>query len=276
MSAIPAAQPMQPVPRRVLAVHRETPDTVTLSLEGSSAEALPGQFNMLYAFAVGEVPVSLSGDPGRDGETVHTIKAIGAVSSALMQARKGTVIGVRGPFGRPWPLEEAQGKDLLLVAGGLGLAPLRPALYRALARRADYGRVTLLIGARTPKDLLYRSELARWGRRADVEVGVTVDRADAAWQGRIGVVPALLDGLAMNPERTVAFLCGPEVMMRFTLRELTRCGVTDERIFVSMERNMKCAIGLCGHCQLGPDFICKDGAVFRFDRLRPRFWLREY
>jgi NAD(P)H-flavin reductase len=258
-------------------VRRETGDTVTLWIEAApgSNSFLPGQFNMLYAFAVGEVPISMSGDPARAAEWVHTIKALGAVTRALCALRRGTVVGVRGPYGRPWPIEAVKGKDLVLVGGGLGMAPLLPLVYHILRHRRDYGEAWLLVGARTPEDLLFRRELARWRKRNDLHVLTTVDRAGPSWKGHVGVVPALLGEVSFDPQRTAAFVCGPEVMMRFTIRELVQRSLRDEHIYVSMERNMECAVGFCGHCQFGPDFVCKDGPVFRFDAIRPRFFLRE-
>lgn len=274
----PAPSPMTPEPVRILQVRRETAETFTLRLAPPRPGGFtfaPGQFNMLYVFGVGEVAISISGDPARTGEIVHTVRAVGAVTRAMCRLRKGETLGLRGPYGRPWPMEQAKGADVVLVAGGLGLAPLRPAVYHLLHHRADHGRVVLLTGARTPQDLLYRGELARWRARKDFEAQVTVDRADPAWSGAVGVVPALLGKASFDPARAVAFVCGPEVMMRFTVRELNRQGVTDDRIYLSLERNMKCALGLCGRCQLGPDFLCKDGPVLRYDRVRPFFNLRE-
>lgn len=268
---------MMPEPRRVVRVRRETADTVTLAIDASPGgfSFAPGQFNMLYAFAVGEVPVSMSGDPARTGEIVHTVKAVGAVSRALCALRRGTVVGVRGPYGNPWPLDAAKGKDLVIVAGGLGLAPLRPVVLHVLHRRSDYGRVTLLAGARTPEDLLFERDLLAWKARADLDVGIIVDRATGAWKGRAGVVTALLAETAIDPDRTVAFVCGPEVMMRFTVRELEQRGVPGDRIHLSLERNMHCAVGFCGHCQLGPEFVCKDGPVLPFARIASLFFRRE-
>jgi NAD(P)H-flavin reductase len=271
--ALGAPSPMLPSPVRVLRTRRETADTVTLTLE-APFPSLPGQFNMLYAFAVGEVPISMSGDPARTSEMMHTIKAVGAVSRALSGVKKGAVIGVLGPFGRPWPLDALRGMDVIVVAGGLGLAPLRPAVHHLIANRGDYGRVSVLVGARTPGDLLYRAELDRWDGKG-VSTLVTVDRAGPDWRGRVGVAPALLQDVPLDPERTAALVCGPEVMMRFTVRDLLRRGLAEDRIHVSLERNMECAVGFCGHCQLGPEFVCKDGPVFQFDRIRHWFWLRE-
>jgi NAD(P)H-flavin reductase len=181
------------------------------------------------------------------------------------------MIGVRGPFGSHWPIEEATGRDFVIVAGGIGLAPLRPVLYRLMAQREKYRRIVLLYGTRTPEDILYRRELERWRGKFDLEIYVTVDRASSGWHGNVGVVTTLVSRAPFDPSHAVALVCGPEVMMRFTVMELHKRGVPPERTYVSMERNMKCAIGFCGHCQYGPKFICKDGPVFRFDRIEAIF-----
>lgn len=278
--AAPAApNPFAPEPARVRRLHRETETTFTVSLEvprrpGGFAFA-PGQFNMLYAFGIGEVAISISGDPSRPERLVHTIREVGSVTRALGRLRSGMALGLRGPFGSAWPVREAHGADVLLIAGGLGMAPLRPALYHVLRHRKAYGRVALLYGARGPEDLLYRRELERWRRRAALQVLVTVDRAGPGWRGHVGVVPALLRLAAFDPSRAIAFVCGPEVMIRFAARDLERCGVPAERVYASLERNMKCAVGLCGRCQLGPGFVCKDGPVLRYDRVGPLLSVRE-
>lgn len=270
--------PMLPEPMRVLDVRNESGDVFTLTLAAGPAGARgvrSGQFNMLYAFGVGEVPISVSGAPGRSDVLVHTIKSAGAVTQALCRSKPGSIVGVRGPYGTPWPMDDISGSDLVLVAGGLGLAPIRPAVYQALTQRSAHGRCVLLVGARTPEDVIFREQLEAWQRRDDITVLVTVDRAATDWKGRVGVVPALLSEAEMVPAQTVAFVCGPEVMMRFSVRELSRRGIPDDRIYLSMERNMKCAVGLCGRCQYGPIFMCKDGPVLRYDRIRSRFWLPE-
>lgn len=272
------AYPMEPAPARVLEVHRETADVVTLTLAPLAPPArpfVPGQFAMFYVFGVGEVPLALSGPPSRTEVAMCTVRAVGPVTRALCGLTRGDLIGLRGPFGTPWPMDDPASPDLVLVAGGLGLIPLRPVVYRALEQRPRHGRISLLVGARSPDDLLYREELAAWQRRDDITVLVTVDRAPGGWTGRVGVVPALLSEVDIAPDRTAALVCGPEVMMRFTVRELGRRDLPDHRIHLSMERNMKCAVGWCGHCQFGPSFICKDGPVLSYDRIRPRFWLRE-
>jgi NAD(P)H-flavin reductase len=268
---------MVPEPLRVLAVREEIRDVVTLTIEaGSKARRafLPGQFNMLYVFGVGEVAVSMSGDSARSDVLVHTVKAVGKVTEALCRLTPGSVVGVRGPFGVPWPTSEVRGADLLLVAGGLGLAPVWPVVHDVLARRSAYGRVYLLVGARSPEDLLFRSTLEDLQQQGELKVLATVDRAPTTWKGPIGVVPALISQVKPGPG-ALAFVCGPEVMMRYSARALGRCGFPDDRVFLSMERNMKCAIGFCGHCQYQASFVCKDGPVLRYDRLRPLLQIAE-
>lgn len=267
---------MLPAPFEVSRVRRETHDVTTLELAGASALAFePGQFNMLYAFGVGEVPISISGDPDESETLVHTIRAVGAVTEALCSVKKGQTVGVRGPYGSIWPLAEAEGNDIVLVAGGIGLAPLRPVLHALLARRKHYGRVFLLYGTRNPEDILFRKELETLRARFDLEVEVTVDSAQPSWRGNVGPVTVLLPGASFDPDNTTALVCGPEIMMHFTCKELIGHGVPIDQIFISTERNMKCAVGFCGHCQLGPKFICKDGPVFRYPDIVALFGIHE-
>ena len=277
MNALLQPEPMLPLPYRIEARRQETRDVYTLDLLPNNGNLLsfePGQFTMLYSFGVGEVPISVSGDPGNP-VLVHTIREVGAVTRRLGELGVGESVGVRGPYGRPWPLEVARGRDLVVVAGGVGLAPVRPILYHVLAHRQDFARVSLLVGARTPGDLLFRSELERWRQAGEIEVLMTVDRADGAWTGSVGVVPELVARASLEPAGAVAMICGPEVMMRFSVQALLRAGLAGERIFISLERNMKCGIGTCGHCQLGPHFICKDGPVFSYPQMEPFMGLRE-
>jgi len=278
MAAMPLLDPFVPQVYRVNGVRRELFDTVTLELKpvsGSRPSFEPGQFNMLYVFGVGEVPISMSGNCADEARFVHTVRDVGAVSGAIAKLEPGAMIGVRGPFGTSWPVTAAEGSDVVIIAGGLGIAPLRPAIYDILANRRRYGRVAILVGSRNPKDLLYRLELEEWRRRLDIDIEVTVDHADADWRGNVGVVPGLIPRAAFDPEETVALVCGPEVMIRFTVSALRDAGVASERIYLSMERNMKCAVGLCGHCQFGPAFICKDGPVMRYDKIGEIFAVRE-
>ncbi len=278
MAAVPLPDPFVPQIYRISRLYRELSDTVTLELmplAGPRPAFAPGQFNMLYAFGVGEVAISLSGNCADADVFVHTIRDVGAASGAIAKLDPGAMIGLRGPFGTGWPIAAAEGSDVVIVAGGIGLAPLRPAIYDILANRNRYGRVVILFGSRNPKDMLYRHELELWRQRLDVDIEVTVDHAEADWHGNVGVVPALVPRAAFAPHDTVALVCGPEVMMRYTLSALREAGVSADRIFLSMERNMKCAIGLCGHCQFGSAFVCKDGPVMRFDKIADIFAVRE-
>lgn len=273
-------QPRRHLPERfrVRASSRETADTWTFELEPISGESLtfePGQFTMLYAHGVGEIPISISGDPARPERLVHTVRAVGAVSRALCDIPVGGSIGVRGPFGRGWPLAEAEGRDLVVVAGGVGLAPLRSVVVSALAEGERFRRVTLLYGGRDPDSLLYADELAEWNSSDEVELSVIVDTAAAGWLGRVGVVPSLIERAELDPDETVAMVCGPEVMMRFSVEAVLAAGLPPERIALSMERNMRCAVGRCGHCQWGPAFVCRDGPVFRWSEARRWFAVRE-
>jgi NAD(P)H-flavin reductase len=262
-----------PAAFRVADKQRETADTWTLRLEPADAAAdptrfAPGQFAMLYAFGVGEAPISISGF-GDDGAVAHTVRAVGAVSAAICAAEPGDVLGLRGPFGTVWPLTDAEGRDVLVIAGGIGLAPLRPVVHELLAHRDRYGAVSVLYGGRSPADLLYASELEAWRGRFDVDVDVIVDVADTDWRGRVGVVTRLIPRAVFDPQSAVAMICGPEVMMRLTALALEDHGMSRDRIWLSMERGMTCATGHCGHCQLGPLFICKDGPVLRRDVVEP-------
>jgi NAD(P)H-flavin reductase len=270
---------MMPRPHRVRRRRRETHDTVTLALEplddSDAVTCQPGQFNMLYCFGVGEIPVSVSRRAMPGGPLLHTVRSVGAVSAALCRARTGEVIGVRGPFGTGWGLDDVEGADLVLIAGGVGLAPLRSALDFALAKRRRFGRLVLLVGARSPEELIFARELRRLQSRQDVQVRVTVDRATPTWGGHVGVVTQLLPEAAFDPARVLALVCGPEVMMRFTATALLGRGLGAEQIRVSLERNMKCAIGWCGHCQLGPEFVCKDGPVRSWAQAAPLLAVKE-
>jgi NAD(P)H-flavin reductase len=270
------ADPMTPRVARVRRRWRDAPGVWTLEIEDAGgASAAPGQFNMLTVFGVGEVPISLSGDPAEPGRLIHTIRAVGPVSSALTRLGPGDVLGLRGPFGTSWPMEEAAGRDVVVVAGGLGLAPLRPTLYRLLASRERYGQIVLLYGTRSPLDILFRREIETWRRRLDIDIEVTVDHAAQDWRGHVGVVTTLIPRAAFDPMHAIALVCGPEVMMRFAIAALRDAEIGDEAIYLSMERNMKCAVGFCGHCQFGPVFVCRDGPVFRYDRVRDRLSLKE-
>jgi NAD(P)H-flavin reductase len=269
--------PMVPLPYRVLTRRQELSDTVTLRIAPIAkrlADPLPGQFEMLWAFGIGEVPISVSGLDD-DGVLEHTIRSVGAVTKSLCSSKVGDIIGARGPFGIGWNIDRATGQDLLIVAGGLGLAPLRLAMLEALANRHRYGRLALLVGARDPESLLFVEELEQWRGRFDIDVEVTVDAAPPSWRGNVGVVTKLIARTPVDFSNTSAIVCGPEVMMRFAALTLADHGVPPGQIYLSMERNMRCAIGHCGHCQLGPEFICKDGPVFPWTRMEKMMLAKE-
>jgi len=254
----------------VVTDRREEVDAVaTLTLAPTGPDVLappaPGQFHMLWSFGIGEAPISVSAIPPTG--QVHTVRAVGAVSAALAASTPGTVLGVRGPFGVGWDLAALGRRDVLVVAGGLGLAPLRPAIEVAAAR--PVGRTTLVVGARSPDVLLFAADLERWAG-VGVEVLRTVDSPTTGWDGEVGLVTGLLPRVLRSPADTTALVCGPELMMRFTAEALVDRGVAPEDVQVSLERNMQCAVGHCGRCQLGPDFLCQDGPVFTWAHLDGR------
>jgi NAD(P)H-flavin reductase len=272
-AAAPAVSPWHTFPVSIRRVTREVEGVATYHIgfddpaTSAAFRYLPGQFNMLYLPGIGEAPISISGDHPADGTLAHTVRVAGNTTRALAELGQGGCLGLRGPFGAPWPLEECQGRDVVLVAGGIGLAPLRPVVYALLARRRRYGRLSLLYGARTPDSLLFAGEFEDWTNRG-LNLFSTVDRSTPRWLGNVGVVTLLLDRLRpLDPANTLLLVCGPELMMRYVVRSALDRGLEEPQIWLSLERNMQCAVGHCGHCQLGPAFVCKDGPVFRHDRI---------
>lgn len=230
-----------------------------------------GQFNMVYLLGVGEVAISIVSDPDEPEFLDHTIRVVGRVTKAIAHLKPGDVLGIRGPFGQGWPLDEAQGKDVLIVTGGLGCAPVVGAIEYIFRRRNQYGAMKILHGVKTPHDLLYRERFDAWRRHPDTEVLLTSDQPDKTWRYHIGVVTELFEQVSIDPAKSMVLMCGPEIMMRLGVPILMRRGIPATAIYVSLERHMECGIGLCGHCQLGPYFLCKDGPVMRYDRVAP--WL---
>lgn len=263
------------LPRRYRVTQRtvENHDSITLRLEPVDAGLpafAPGQFTMLCIPGIGEIAVSISGDPSViDGSLTQTIRNVGAVSAAVTGAPLARILGVRGPFGTSWDLATATGRDLVLVAGGLGLAPLRPVLLGAVADRAAFGRIILIAGARSPEEFLYGRQLQAWATTPGLEVTRTIDQPAQGWGGPVGFVTEPLGRLDLDPARTTAFLCGPEPMMRFSANILLGKGMAAGDIRLSLERDMKCGVGLCGHCQLGPLLVCRHGPVVDYSVAQP-------
>ena len=280
-TATPLADPMTVQTAVIEQIRYETRDIATYSLTFTDPvireqyRYLPGQFNMLYLPGFGEAAISISSDPGEPNTLLHTIREAGNVTTAMSHLKKGDTIGVRGPFGSAWPVDRAEGKDLIIVGGGIGLAPLRPSIYHVIRHREKYGKITILSGARSSTDLLYPEEYDEW-RAHDIDVQVTVDRADESWQGNVGVVPMLFYSMRPDPRNTIVFTCGPEIMMRFVVYEALARRIPKEDVYVSLERNMKCAIGFCGHCQYGPFYLCKEGPVLSYNRIEPFFGVEEF
>jgi len=271
--------PYAPRPYVVRQNTQETPDTYTLRLDprlpGDRLAFQGGQFNMVYLFGVGESAISISGDPARPEELVHTVRAVGKITNALAGLKPGATVGIRGPYGHGWPLDSARGRDIVVVAGGLGLPPLRPTIYEIFRRRAEFGRVEIIYGARTPKDLVFAEEVRDWITRREMRIQTTVDAAGRDWYGDVGVVTTRLPDCRFDPAKTTAFVCGPEIMMKLTAQALAQRGVPAESIWISMERNMKCALGFCGHCQFGPSFVCRDGPCLPYKALAPLLAVKE-
>jgi NAD(P)H-flavin reductase len=270
--------PMTPRPFRIKHVKKEVPGVFTWRLEtvdGAPFHFKPGQFNMIYAFGVGEVPISISGNWRRPRELVHTIRAVGAVTETMQRLEAGAIVGIRGPFGRPWPIEPILGSDVIFVTGTVGLAPLRPLILEVLHRRNEFGRVVICYGSRGVDDILYKEDLQRWRGRFDTNVHVTVHSAPSGYRGRVGSVAAAVRIARIDGPSTQAFVCRSEAMTRPAVEALAERGVTTDRIWVTLERSMKCGIGFCGHCQFGGTFMCKDGPVYNFGEIEHLFNVRE-
>ena len=262
-----------PIPYVISGKRRENENLQTLTLAPAGERTIspiqPGQFTMLYAFGVGEIPISTSSILQSDSTLVHTIQDVGPVSKAINSLSIGDAIGVRGPFGTVWPVEEAKGKDVIIIAGGVGLCPLRPVIESICQERDQFGQINVLYGTRDPNNIIFHQDLISWQSDPTLNFQITVDHAFSQWRGNVGVVTHLMEKASFDPKNTIAFLCGPEVMIRFSVYSCLDAGVSENDIYVSMERNMKCAIGFCGHCQFGPYFVCKDGAVFSYDLVKP-------
>lgn len=227
-----------------------------------------GQFVGVSVLGVGEAPISVTSSPTRNGTFELCVREVGDVTGALHRMKPGSIVGIRGPFGNGFPIEKMRGRDLLFAPGGLGLAPLRSLINQVLDERESFGRVIILYGARNPSELLFKEELARWEARDDVEFHVTVDRPDGNWTGNVGVITTLFPKITVNPRNTVAVTVGPPIMYRFVIMELLSKGIQDGRIFLSLERRMKCGVGKCGHCQINNVYVCQKGPIFSYAQLK--------
>ena len=252
----------------------ETPDTKTFTLRfrdrknGNGFRFLPGQFVELSVFGCGEAPFCIASSPTRPDTFQTTVRRTGQLTDALHALGRGEEVGIRGPFGNGFDVEAARGKDLLFVAGGIGLPPLRSLIWNVLDERERYGKVTILYGARTPADLVYKPELEAWGKRPDLDLHMTVDVADAGWRGTVGVVSVLFEQITLHPASTLAYVCGPPIMIRFVVRDLFARGFIEESVISTLERMMQCGIGKCNHCAIGHRYVCRDGPVFNYGQIR--------
>jgi NAD(P)H-flavin reductase len=272
---------MKPYWAKIVDIFNEAPKVSTywLQFKNPTIQEIykfkPGQFNMLTVPGYGEAAISISSNMLDRDKIGHTIRMTGNLTNAISRLKLGDTVGIRGPYGSAWPIIESKGKDIYMAAGGIGLPPMRPIIYHIIKNRTDYGKVVLLYGARTPQDLQFTNEYDIW-RTADIEVMITVDRADENWEGSVGVVPLMFYRLRMDPHNSIAFTCGPEIMMRFVIYEALARRIPSENIYASFERNMRCGFGSCGHCQLGPYFVCKDGPVFSYKQLESFFNVEEF
>ncbi len=266
-ATLTADNPFLPLTYRIVSKHRDSKDIVTIGIEPIKDAIAPyksGQFNMLTAYKVGEIAISISSEPDHTKRIMHTIRDVGAVSHAIASYNVGDLIGVRGPFGTDWQTSEPGDFDYVIIAGGIGLAPLRGAIFELAKKLGGKKNVNLLLGARSPDQIIYSADLKHL-EALGVNVCKTVDIADATWKGSVGLVTELISKAIFNPENTRVLICGPEIMIRFSARTITKAGINPQSILVSLERNMQCGVGLCGHCQLGPYLICRDGPVFPWE-----------
>jgi len=271
-----------PLPAQVKERIQESADIFTLRLQypdlagDQRYEFAPGQFNMLYLHGVGEVAISIVSDPQDERLFDHTIRAVGRVTRGMSQLKEGDWVGVRGPFGVGWPLAEAEGKDVVIITGGLGCAPVVAVINYIFRRRERFGQVTIMQGVKHRDDLIWRERYDQWAQQPDTTVALAADNPEQDQSLFSGNVVQLFDRVDLQPDNAVAMLCGPEIMMKYAIEALMQRGFPDTRLWVSMERNMQCGNGLCGHCQMGPLFVCRDGPVFRYDRIAEWFYRKGF
>ncbi len=256
---------------RITRITPQTPDTNLYTFEyvdphrQKQFSFTPGQFMLLSVFGHGEAPFGICSSPNNQDSFELCIRSVGRLTNGLQNLHQGSVVGLRGPFGHGWPMEEVKGKNIVIIGGGIGLVPLRPAILDIIENRDDYGKLQIMYGARCPEELLFKDELYLWDNRRDIEYVATVDRDDEhCWAGNIGVVTILFDRITISPKDTYALVCGPPIMYKFVMRELEKIGLPDNRIFLSLERRMKCGVGHCSHCLVGSKFVCQDGPVLSY------------
>ena len=265
------ASPFEPLPARVLSIREYTDHEKLYRIafaDGRELGHLPGQFVVVSLFGIGEAAISLCSSPTERGGFDLTVRRIGTVTEALHRLKRGAELGIRGPFGKGFPLERMNGHDILIVAGGLGIVPLRSLIHYIMDRRKDFGDVQILLGCKTPGDMLFSEEVPHWRRRADIQFSCTVDRADPDWKGNIGLITSLIPGVTIRPEQTYAVAVGPPIMYRFVIAELLKKGIPPRQILVSLERKMRCGLGKCGACQVRHVYVCQSGPVFTFPELQ--------
>lgn len=274
--------PHLPWQAEVIDKQDESSSVFTLSLRitdpavSKSYRFTPGQFNMLYLYGVGEVAISIVSDPENDSLLEHTIRAVGRVTRGLAGLKRGDRIGLRGPYGRGWPLDRAQGKDVLAITGGLGCAPSISVINYIMKRRNEFGHLTIMQGVKHSGDLLWRERYAQWDKRPDTRVLLSADVGGPLWPWHVGPVTVLFDEAHIDPNTTIVILCGPEGMMHASIQQLLERGLKEDSIWLSMERNMQCAIRQCGHCQYGGKFVCSDGPVFSYPEVKPLFRIKGF
>jgi NAD(P)H-flavin reductase len=272
---------MQPFWAEIVKIEQQAPNVKTYWLKFKDPKIQeaysfkPGQFNLLSVPGYGEAAISVSSHPQNKEAIGHTIRLTGNVTYAIDRLGVGGMLGVRGPFGSYWPLDQLKGKDIYIAAGGIGLPPLRPVIYEIIDNRSDYGKVVLIYGARTPENLQFAEEYGTW-EDGGIELMVCVDSCDDTWSGLVGVVPMLFYSLRIDPKKGALLTCGPEIMIHFAVYEAIARRIPRDLIFVSLEKNMKCGYGSCGHCQLGPYFVCKDGPIFDYEQIGPYLEVEDF
>lgn len=269
--------PYLPIEAEIIECSHETSSIFTLHLSFIERHRHhlfafhPGQFNMVYLYGVGEVAISIVSDPDEKHVISHTIRAIGRVTKALQKLKPGDRVGIRGPYGRGWPLHKVHGKDIVIVTGGLGCAPTVSIINYILARRSHFGNLKILQGVKHSDDFIFRKQYEIWQQAPYTEIHIAADQAGPKWPWSIGYVTDMIDILDLKPENTIAMMCGPEMMMHTAIHALNQKGISENDIYLSMERNMECGIGQCGHCQYGGLFVCKDGPIFAYPEIKALF-----